>query len=409
MTSTTDIRPASDFDPFSAEMIADPYPWYAGLHAGPRVLHLEKWDMWVLSRHQDVTAAVRDHARLSSSDGVTYVRAPLPMMLTMDPPDHERLRRIAGREFAPRDIHRFRPRIEEFVKNGMDAMASGDIGDVVEHLAIPVPIRVMAFILGVPNVDIPLLRGMADDLIHGFKLNPGSPQLLVEASDSTTNYDFARIGGAIAQIHAYFGEMIAERRKHPEEDLVTRLIQPADEGTLTADELLWFCLLLLVAGIETTTNLIGNMTIALADHPDQWHLIRESPDLIPSSVLEALRFDSPIQMFYRSATTTYRIEEIEIPAGARVLLPFGGANRDPVHYPEPDRFKADRNPVDHIAFGGGIHRCLGASLAELEGRIVLEQLAERADVIEIAGEVVRTSNPTLRGARKLPVNTAGWR
>jgi beta-dihydromenaquinone-9 omega-hydroxylase len=410
MTSATEIRPSSDFDPFSPEMIEDPYPSYAGLHAGPRVLHVEKWDIWVLSRHQDVTAAVRDHARLSSSDGVTYVRAPLPMMLTMDPPDHERLRRIAGREFAPRDIHRFRSTIEDFVKDGMDAMASGDVGDVVEHLAIPVPIRVMAFILGVPNVDIPLLRGMADDLIHGFKLNPGtgSSQLVVDSADST-NYDFARIGGAIAQIHSYFGEMIAERRRVPAEDLVTRLIQPADEGTLTADELLWFCLLLLVAGIETTTNLIGNMTIALANHPDQWHFIREHPETIPSAVLEALRFDPPIQMFYRGAVAPYQVDDVEIPSGSRVLLPFGAANRDPVHYPEPDQFKADRNPVDHIAFGGGIHRCLGASLAELEGRVVLEQLVERADVIEIAGEVVRTSNPTLRGARKLPVNTAGWR
>jgi len=408
MTSKTDIRPASDFDPFSAEMIADPYPWYAGLHAGPRVLHLERWGVWVLSRHQDVTAAVRDHARLSSAEGVTFVRAPLPMMLTMDPPDHERLRRIAGREFAPRDIHRFRPTIEAFVKDGMDAMASGDVGDAVEHLAIPVPIRVMAFILGVPAVDIPLLRGMADDLIHGFKLNPGSPQLVVESADSTS-YDFARIGGAIAQIHAYFSEMIAERRRVPAEDLVTRLIQPADEGTLTPDELLWFCLLLLVAGIETTTNLIGNMTIALAGNPDEWRRIREQPDLIPSAVLEALRFDSPIQTFYRGAVAPYQVDDVEIPSGSRVLLPFGAANRDPAHYPEPDLFKADRNPVDHIAFGGGIHRCLGASLAELEGRIVLEQLVHRADVIEIAGEVVRTSNPTLRGARKLPVNTAGWR
>ncbi len=408
MTSTTDIRPASDFDPFSTEMITDPYPWYAGLHAGPRVLHVEKWNIWVLSRHEDVTAAVRDHARLSSSDGVTYVRAPLPMMLTMDPPDHERLRRIAGREFAPRDIHRFRPNIEAFVKEGMDAMAAGDVGDVVEHLAIPVPIRVMAFILGVPDTDIPMLRGMADDLIHGFKLNPG------EAAGGNTdlaasNYNFTRIGGAITEIHEYFRGMIAKRRKHPEEDLVTKLIQPADEGTLNENELLWFCLLLLVAGIETTTNLIGNMTIALADNPDQWQFIREHPETVPSAVLEALRFDSPIQMFYRGAKAPYQVDDVEIPSGARVLLPFGAANRDPVHYPQPDQFKADRNPGDHIAFGGGIHRCLGASLAELEGRVVLEQLVDRADVIEIAGEVVRTSNPTLRGARKLPVNTAGWR
>lgn len=408
MPSATDIRPASDFDPFSADLVADPYPWYSGLHEGPRVLHLEEWNIWVLSRHADVSAAVRDHGRLSSAEGVTYVRAPLPMMLTMDPPDHERLRRIVGREFAPRDIHRFRATIESFVKDGIDAMAAADVADVVEHLAIPVPIRVMAFILGVPDADIPALRGMADDLIHGFKINPaeaGADPGNLEGS----NYNFARIGGAITQIHEYFSEMIAARRRHPENDLVTRMIQPADEGTLNEQELLWFCLLLLVAGIETTTNLIGNMMIALAEHPDQWERLKSDPDLVGSAVAEALRFDPPIQGFYRGAVAPYVVDDLEIPPGSRILLSFGAANNDPVHYPAPRSFRADRNPLDHIAFGGGIHRCLGAGLAELEGRVVLEQLVERADVIEIAGEVVRTANPTLRGARKLPVNTGGWR
>ena len=405
---TIAVRPASDFDPFSLDLVADPYPWYAGLHAGPRVLHLEKWDIWVLSRHTDISAAVRDHVRLSSEDGVTFIRAPLPMMLTMDPPDHERLRRIAGREFAPRDIHRFRPAIEVFVKDGLDAMAGAEIGDVVDHLAIPIPIRVMAFILGVPDEDIPDLRRMADDLIHGFKLNPGELEVPGTGAE-LANYNFSRIGGAITEIHEYFRAMISERRRKPAEDLVTRLIQPADEGTLNENELLWFCLLLLVAGIETTTNLIGNMTIALAENPDQWRALIEDPELVGSAVNEALRYDPPIQGFYRGVRAGYEIDDVEIPVGSRVLLSFGAANRDPVRYPDSNAFKADRNPSDHIAFGGGIHRCLGAGLAELEGRVVLEQLVERADVIEIAGEVVRTTNPTLRGARKLPVKTAGWR
>jgi cytochrome P450 len=267
----------------------------------------------------------------------------------------------------------------------------------------------MASILGVPASDIPDLRRMADDLIHGFKINPGDPGLAEALAGGSSNYDFSRIAGAITEIHTYFAAMIAERRRAPADDLVTRLIQPADEGMLNENELLWFCLLLLVAGIETTTNLIGNMAIALAENPDQWERLRASPDLVGSAVNEALRYDPPIQGFFRGTTVPYVVGDVEIPAGARVQCSFGAANRDPVHYADPDRFKADRDPADHVAFGGGIHRCLGAGLAELEGRIVLEQLLERADVIEITGEVVRTTNPTLRGARKLPVLTSGWR
>jgi cytochrome P450 len=390
---------ATDFDPFSASVISDPYPWYAALHEGPRVLRDERWNIWVLSRHVDVRATVRDHARLSSAEGVTYVRAPLPMMLTMDPPDHERLRRIVGREFAPRDIERFRPAVDRFVTAGLDELSES--GDLVEAVAVPVPIRLMAEILGVPEPDIPDLRRMADDLVKGFAIAPAGSDTVAEAS---VTFDFARIGQAIADIHGYFSSMIAERRARPAGDLVTKLIEPTADGVLSDDELLWFCLLLLVAGIETTTNLIGNMALALAEHPDQWEKLRERRDLIPSAVNESLRYDPPIQGFFRTTLGPIAVGDCEIPEGARVLLSFGAANRDPAHYDDPDAYRVDRDPTDHLAFGSGIHRCLGAGLAELEGRVVLEKLVDRAKTLEIAGEVVRTTNPTLRGAAVLPVH-----
>ncbi len=391
---------ALDFDPFSASVIADPYPWYRALHEGDRVIHLDRWDIWVLSRHEDVRHALRDHARLSSSEGVTYVRAPLPMMLTVDPPDHERLRRIVGREFAPRDIHRFRPDVERFVSEGFDELAAAGDGDLVPPIAFTVPIRVMASILGVPERDIPELRRMSDDLVQGFAIAPAGSESF-EQVDAT--YDFARISRAITDIHTYFTGLIEQRRREPADDLITKLTRPDREGTLSENELLWFCLLLLVAGIETTTNLIGNMVIALAEHRDQWRTVHDDRALIGAAVNEALRFDAPIQGFFRTARNPYIVGDVEIPAGARVLLLFGAANRDPTHYTEPDAFRIDRDPTDHVAFGAGIHRCLGAGLAELEGRIVLEELLARTDTLELAGDVVRTSNPTLRGALRLPV------
>ena len=410
MPEATQTLDAADFDPFSFDAVVDPYPWYAALHAGPRALYLEKWDMWVLSRHADVALALRDHQRLSSSDGVTFLRAPLPMMLTMDPPDHERLRRIVGREFAPRDIGRFRPAVERFVREGLDEMrdaATDGVADLVPAIAMPVPIRVMADILGVPEVDIPELRRLSDDLVGGFELAPDTTASSLDEALAT--YDLNAITGAILGIHAYFTNLIAERRKSPTDDLLTKLLAPADDGVLTEQELLWFCLLLLVAGIETTTNLIGNMTIAFIDHPSQWEVVRDERDLIGSAVAESLRYDAPIQGFFRTAVDAYRVGSEEIPPRARVLLPFGAANRDPVRYPDPDAFDVWRNPTDHLAFGGGIHRCLGAGLAELEGRIVLEQLLERTDGLEQAGDIVRTTSPTLRGALQLPLKVSGWR
>lgn len=321
------------------------------------------------------------------------------MMLTMDPPDHERLRRIVGREFAPRDIDRFRPNIERFVNDGLDEMASAHTPDVVTSLAISVPIRVMAGILGVPEADIPELRRMSNDLVQGFAIAPStSPD-----TEAFAAFDLNRIGKAVGEIGAYFSVLISERQHQPTDDLVTQLMRPAAEGTLSTDELLWFCLLLLVAGIETTTNLIGNMVLALHDHPDQWQALRADPRLVPSAVNEALRFDAPIQGFFRTAVVDYAVGDVEIPRGARVLMLFGAANRDPEHYPDPDAFRVDRDPTDHLAFGSGIHRCLGAGLAELEGRIVLEALLQRTDHLEVVGDVVRTANPTLRGVARLPI------
>jgi cytochrome P450 len=378
------------FDPFAPDVIADPYPHYRRLHDEAPVSFIEERQVWTLVRYDDVRAALRDHARMSSSQGVMYIRAPLPMMLTMDPPDHERLRRIVGREFAPKDIHRFRPMVEKFVAEGLDELAK--TADVVASLAIPVPVRVMASIMGVPFADLPELRRISANLVDAFKITPVGMNPLES---------LAHVPQAVMELETYFTALIKERREHPADDLITKLLTPAEEGTLSEYELFWFCLLLLVAGIETTTNLIGNMVIALHGHPDQWDKLRRDPTLVPAAVHECLRYDAPIQGFFRQTSQDYPVGDTVIPGGSRVLLSFGAANRDPAQYDRPDVLDIERNPTDHLAFGAGIHRCLGAGLAELEGRVVLERLLSRVDSLDIDGEVVRTTNPTLRGATQL--------
>jgi cytochrome P450 len=380
------------FDPFDPEVIADPYPHYRRLQEEAPVSFIEDRQIWVLVRYDDVRAALRDHVRLSSSQGVMYVRTPLPMMLTMDPPDHERLRRIVGREFAPRDIHRFEPYVQRFVDEGFADLER--TGDVVESIARPVPIRVMASILGVPQSDIPELRRISDSIVEGFKITPVGENPL-EA--------FQHVPEAIRELEAYFTDLIARRRHDPRDDLITKLLQQGEDATLSEYELFWFCLLLLVAGIETTTNLIGNMVIALHDHPAEWQKLRRDPTLAASAVNECLRFDAPIQGFFRQTHGDYPVGDTVVPAGSRVLLTFGAANHDAEHYERSHVLDVERNPADHLAFGSGIHRCLGAGLAELEGRIVLEQLLARTETIHIDGDVERTTNPTLRGATKLPL------
>src|SRR5436305_362054 len=203
-------------------------------------------------------------------------------------------------------------------------------------------------------------------------------------------------------LHRYLSDAIAERRRSPRDDLLSHLIASSEDGRLNEEELFWFAFLLLVAGNETTTSLIGGMLLAFARHPDQYARVREDPSLIPGCVEESLRYVSPIQGLYRTALVDHRVGEAVIPAGERVLLAFGAANRDPRRYPEPDRFLVDRDTSDHVAFGSGIHFCLGAQLARLEATAFLAELIERAPRIELAGEPVWTGNPALRAMASLP-------
>jgi cytochrome P450 len=213
----------------------------------------------------------------------------------------------------------------------------------------------------------------------------------------------ASVMPAIFRLHGYFHRIFDQRRLKPGHDLISHLLRSSEEGHMTADELFWFTFLLLIAGNETTTNLLGTLLLTVALQPAAFERLRREPQLIPAAVEESLRLHSPVQAFYRTALRPYRVEEATVPAGGRVLLIFAAANRDPRKYPDPERYVLERNPSDHLAFGSGIHFCLGAHLARLEAAAVLSRLTDRVESLELAGQPVWTRNPALRGLERLPL------
>jgi cytochrome P450 len=377
----------TQFDPLDRDVLADPYPHYSALHEGPRLQFSPARRIWIVHRYDDVRAAAREHSALVSGDGITLVRSRLPMMISMDRPGHARLRPLLARPFAHDALEGQRPMIERIVAERLDRLGAG--GDAVAELATPVPVEVIAELLGVPADDFARFRAWSDVVVEGFAFTP-SLRALASA---------LRVWRATLALHAYFGRTLRGRPA----GMLGQLLDSADAGKLTAGELRWFAFLLLIAGNETTTNLLGALMLCLAADPDLYDQLRADPQLIGSAIEEALRLHSPIQGLYRAARTDYAVGEATIPRGARVLLLFGAANRDPARFHEPDRFVLGREPSDHLAFGTGIHFCLGAHLARLEAEVLLRSLLSRTRRIALAGEPRFTRNPTLRGLAALPI------
>ena len=374
----------TDFDPLDPAVLADPYPAYARLLEGPPLQYCARRRTWIVCRHADVRAAARAHDVLSSAESVTAVRASLPMLLSMDRPEHTRLRRLVAPLFTREAMERRSAAITEVMGAAIDRLLAAGRPDVVAHVADSVPVEVIADVLGVPRADRPRFRRWSDHVIEGFHVRDvGTAR---------------RVLGAAMSLHAYFNERFAR----PGDDVLGHLA----EAPLTPDERYWFAVLLLVAGNETTTSLIASLTLRLAEHPEQLERVRADPSLVPAAVEEALRHDPPIQGFYRTALRDHPVGDAVIPAGGRVLLLFGAANRDPRRYPEPDRFDLARDSSDHVAFGLGIHFCLGAHLARLEGAIYLRELLARVERLELSGPPAWNGNPSLRRLVRLPVRLA---
>lgn len=380
------------FDLFSEGVLADPYPWYRWLRRSAPCCYSPERDIWVVSRYDDVVAVMRDHETFSSSQGVGFERRPTRDIVSADPPEHTRLRRLVNRQFLPRVIAALEPRVVAIVDELVDGMLEKGTVDLTADLAEPLPLIVIAELLGVPGERRADFKRWSDAMVAATGLVDD-----IEAATIRTNRQ---------ELTAFFREMAAQRRQHPAEDatdLISRLVQAHDADGLSEAELVSFCIVLLVAGNETTTNAISNGALAMLSHPDQWRTLIQNPHWVPPFIEEVLRFDAPIHGFFRTTEAPVEVAGTTIPREPKVLALFGSANRDEHHYPEADTFLAARNPADHIAFGSGIHACLGAPLARLEMAVVARTFLRRVGGMLPAGDTVRTRSPLFRGVTRLPV------
>ena len=382
---------------------ADPYPRYARLRAMAPVHH-SAFGFWALSRYDDCQQLLRhpgvgkDFSGAASSLGLTdeqrteqdRFRNDRSNMLTTDPPDHTRLRGLVTRAFTPRTVETLRARIVALVDDLLDGFGSGEV-DVMDALAFPLPVTVIGEMLGVPAEDRPGLRPLVRAVTAVLELAV-TPAQLAEAT------------AADDRLEEYFAGLVAERRAHPRDDLLTKLIEAEDKGDqLSEHELISTAILLFAAGFETTTHLVGNGLLALLRHPDQLARLRADRSLVRPAVEELLRYDSPVQIAVRTAYEDLSIGGHRIEPGSLVLALLGAANRDPARFQDPERFDVARDEGAPMSFGGGIHFCLGAALARLEGQIVLDRLLDRFATMELLGVPAHRDSLTLRGLVDLRV------
>ncbi|KOV80737.1 hypothetical protein ADL01_11945 [Streptomyces sp. NRRL WC-3618] len=386
-------------DPFTRLLQGqeDPYPLYAKVRRrGP--IHRSHLGAWVTGSHELGSQILRDRSLFLNREqgGVPghEMMDEIPWnssILGLDPPDHTRLRRLAQPAFGPRMISKYRVQVEKLCHGLLDQLSARDGFDLIEDFAGPLPLLVIGELLGVPEE-------YHDRFIHaGRKVGP--------VIDGVKSLKMAReFRGAVDDLDQVFTELIALRADEPGDDLISRLTVANGEGKLSTEELLAFCTVLAVTGFETTTNLIGNAVLAMTGDRAQWDLLRDDPDLAPRAVEETLRYDSPALQAQRVPHQDIALEGHHIRAGSSVVVLIGAANRDPEVYDEPDRFDLTReNPAEHLSFSGGIHYCIGAPLARMEGETALRVLAERLPDLRVAGQVRRRSSPVISGCTRLPV------
>jgi cytochrome P450 len=417
---------AISFDPFSDAQREDPYPGYAELRRHSPVMKIETLAAYVVARYSDVTYVLRHPELFSSSAMHTSLANPdasggalsaaesarlaeavraMPVsipewvatrsVITSDPPAHGPMRNIVNRGFTPRRIAELETRVRAIARRMIAAITDKPEFDLVSDLFAPLPVTVIAELLGVEPERSADFKHWSDCMIVGSTGAAGklSPALVLE--------------GAAGLLH-YMSDIIERRRAHPQHDLISTLVR-AEEGEtpLTRLEIANFAVLLLLAGNETTTNLLGNALLALLAHPDELARVRRDPSRIPALVEETLRYDSPIQFIYRLARQDIELAGVEIPAGSLVIPLLGSANRDDEQFAGADRFDVSRNTQGHVAFGLGIHFCLGASLARLEARVALEELLARFAGFEQRDPRVRYVDSYLvRGPKRLPLRAA---
>lgn len=370
---------------FSSQLLTNPYPAYHVIRKLDPVHWSDSWQSWFVTRYQDVAHLMKDSRlsvaqvgkfshRLEGEEPMDEAREQLKrieqwlasFLLFTDPPAHTRLRGLISKAFTPRSVELLAPVVQQRVDRLLEPLQSGQVVDMMEHLAIPLPVMTIADFLGSRPQDYRELAGWSHDLASFL------------GNDDLTPLSVARSLASLEGMAAYFHQLMEERRRQPEDDLMSRLLQAQHEGsTLQESEILSMCILLFGAGHDTTTNFIANGLLALLQHPSEASKLARQPELVDKVVEEVLRYDSPSLIAVRSV-----LEEMEV--GGKTFLPgdsvnlcMGAANRDPGQFPEPDRFRVERQEAQHIPFGKGIHFCVGSFLARLEARTVFATFLRR--------------------------------
>ena len=390
------------YNPLSPSVYTDPYPTYERLRDKDPVHWSPLLDSWVFSRYKHVDGILRDHKRFSNDTSKrgnpshideSFELTNQPSMLFRDPPDHTRLRALVSRAFTPAVIEGLAGHIRDIANDLLDQIDDPAGFDLMEAIAAPLPVIVIAELLGVPTKDRPQFQTWSRHRSRGLEPN-------------ITDKERRLVSEAGRELDAYFLGIIDQRRRDPQDDLISGLVAAEEAGDkLNQGELLAMLRLLLVAGNETTTKLIGNGMLALLRHPEQLALLRQSPDLMPSAIEELLRYDAPVQLDVRVALEDVEFDGRLVKKGQGTMVLLGSANRDPEVFNDPDRLDLTRQEANHVSFGRGIHHCLGASLARLEGRLTFEAILERfADIRMQTNRPVFRDNIILRGLDVLPVS-----
>ncbi len=381
------------YDPLSAQVQEDPYPYYRRLLADHPLYHNPERDLWALCRYADLRPALKDWHTFSSAEGVNvepgFTECIGPEILNMDPPRHDQLRRLVGHHFSNATVGAYEPMVRAFAHELIDGLSADGGGDFAADFSQRLPVLVICRLMGIPLSDEATVRKLAHDML-----------LILSGSD-----EFSALAAAAGdELRSYFADLVAERRRSPRDDVISSLATGEIDGEpIGDDEVFGMCLIVYLAGNTTTSSLVSNGLFLLARHPEQQAALAAAPDAVPDAVEELLRYESPVQWTSRVTTTDVQMHGRVVPAGSRVLMLLAAAHRDPRVFDEPDTFDVFRRPRRHLGFGDGVHRCVGAPLARLEGRVALEVIFERVPRFRLAGEIERLHISTERGLARLPL------
>ena len=386
------VAAAVHYDPFAYETHENPYPIYQRLRDEAPAYYNPELDFWALSRYDDVRSALLDHETFCSGQGFVLediTAVGLPMVLGMDPPDHTRVRATINRALTPRRVAALEVPIRRLARALLDGFVPAGQGDIIADFGAELPMWVISELLRVPEADRTRLRTWADEMVHRDDKLKGLPPRSVDAG---------------RQLGAYFQDMLQRRSATDRDDLLSLLLAAEQRGELGHLEIVGFCFLLIIAGNETTTKLIGNMAYQLSLHPEQRRRLLEDPSLIPNAVEEVLRYESSTHLMARTLTRDVRLHGKTMEKGKKVAVILAAANRDGRFWRDPDVFDVGRDTAGHLAFGIGIHHCLGASLARLEATIALQEILARIPDFQVDAEgLERIHSGNVRGFGKVPI------